>query len=102
MTLYTGIALLVAVVSLIASIGTAAYFLFRAPDFQLRSEVRQVQQDISDLHDRIHQWIRRDSTRKAREAKEAKNFTPLPQAVPEGEAPTDHKALLRARMRGAL
>jgi len=93
-------ALVFAVIGLLGTIATASFFLLKSPDYQVRGELRQVQEDISDLHDRLHQWMRRDSTRRARQAKEDKAYSRAPDAPID--APVDraaHKASLRQRLR---
>jgi hypothetical protein len=87
------LALAFSVLALGASIATAAYLLFGPTATNLAGRVTALDSDLSDLADRVNQWMRRDSTRRAREAKSELNAPPM-MAVPNTG---DKKAQLRQR-----
>lgn len=90
-------ALGVALLALVVSSATAAYLLFGPTSANVGSRVSALDADLSDLADRVNQWMRRDQTRKAREAKAAGAAigADFDGGLPNPNA--DRKAALRAR-----
>lgn len=88
-------ALALSAAAIVISIGTAVFLLvFDRATLDSR-KLTALDADLSDLSDRVNQWMRRDSTRRAREAK----AEPILPADPNLSPGSDRKAALRARAR---
>ena len=85
--------------SVLAAVGCIVTATLRQfpPDLtQLKQQQNATANDLTDLSDRVHQWMRRDSTRRARAARELPDLAPSPEILNNN----DRKAALRARLRG--
>jgi len=77
--------------ALVIAIVSLAFQLRAGSVHELQSKVRSIDADVTDLAERLNTWQRRDSVRKARDAKE-----PMPVEIP---SLGDRKSQLRARAR---
>lgn len=82
-----------AATALVSALVSVALTLWAGSTFQLRSEVRQLSIDVTELFDKVEHWRGRDAVRRMRAGQEAAA------AVPAALSPQEHKAQLRAKLR---
>ena len=89
-------------VSLIVAIVGTLLLRREPPDVaELKSRVLAIDQEVTDVNDRLQQWMRRESVRKMREGKEQKQLEESLQGGQDGGSLQERKAAIRARARAA-
>lgn len=92
---FSALALGISLVSLTVAL-VGVYVLRREPPdvADLKARVIAVDQEVTDVNDRLTQWMRRESVRKMQEAKQAAKVAP----TAEASGPKLRKAQLRAAL----
>lgn len=73
-------ALALSLLALLISVASAIFSLFFAPSAQVNQRLSQQENDLTELADRVHHWMRRDSVRRAREGQGAIPSAPMTKA----------------------
>ena len=91
------VALGISMVSLTISVVGTVLLRREPPDVaEMKARVMAVDQEVTDVNDRLTQWMRRESVRKMQEAKAARQTVPAQVA----SSVKDRKAALRAQLFG--
>ena len=88
-------ALALSLLALLIAVASAVFSLFFAPSAQVNQRLTQQENDLTELADRVHHWMRRDSVRRAREGQVAMPAATMSRAEQKASLTQRASALFR-------